>query len=96
MAKTQTITFSKTGLTTAELLTVLNDFSDFNSYNLHMATLEGQYSNAWSESTDTVEIVRTWSVDSDFDAYQTETSAWDTAFRSYLSSAGITVTENIV
>jgi hypothetical protein len=96
MAKTQTITFSKTGLTTAELLTVLNDFSDFNSYNLHMATLEGQYSNAWSESTDTVEIVRTWSVDSDFDAYQSETSTWDTAFRSYLSSAGITVTENIV
>jgi len=96
MAKTQTLTFSKTGLTTAELLTVLNEFSDFNSYNLHMATLDGQYSNTWSESTDTVEIVRTWSVDSDFDAYQTETSTWDTAFRSHLSSAGITVTENIV
>ena len=96
MAKTQTITFSKAGLTQDGLITALSSAANFDDYTAHMAGIEGQYSNAWTESADTVEIVRTWSVDSEFDAYQTATSAWDTAFRSHLSSAGITVTENIV
>lgn len=96
MAKTQTITFSKTGLTQEYLISVLESVPGFIDFSEYMANREGQYSNSWTESPDTVELVRTWASESDFTAYQTETSSWDSAFRSHLSSSSITVTENIV